>query len=97
MDGVARDVARLERALESMVTTHTDIVAVVARLEAVVDKEAKLLNRVLDGVDMLEKRVDALEQRAARYEGWRAGAIATVGGGSAFGLKALFDLLIGGG
>jgi chromosome segregation ATPase len=89
-------IERFDRVLETMSRTHVELTSAVARLEAVVAKEVAVMERVLDNVDRLERRIDALEQRAAKFDGWKAGAIATVGGGSAFGLKALFDFFGGG-
>lgn len=89
-------VDRFDRVLETMARTHADLTKAVARIEAVVERETTVMERVLDKVDTLERRIDQLEQRAAKMDGWKAGAIATVGGGSAFGIKALFDFFTGG-
>jgi len=88
-------VERLDRVLETMAQSQTDMVAAVARIEAVVEKETRVLDRVLDSLDKLESGVDELEKRAERFAGWKAGALAAAGGGTAFGIQRIIDLLQG--
>lgn len=89
------DVQRLDRVLETMAQAHTEMVAAVARIEAVVEKETRVLDRVLDSLDKLEARVDDLEKRAERFAGWKAGALAAAGGGTAFGLQRILEIFQG--
>lgn len=90
------DADRLARVLEAhgeMITTHS---VLLAKLEASVEREAAVLERMLDQWNSIERRIDALEQRSAKSDGWRSAMMAAAGGGTVLGGGRLIEIIFGG-
>lgn len=83
------DLDRVVRAMEEQQGELTLLRINLAKLQAVAERDVSALERSLDAVDDLEQRMDAVEQKLAK---WTAIAgLAGTGGG--FGLFKLLELL----
>lgn len=90
------DADRLARVLEAQGETLTTHRVLLAKIEANMEREAAMLERLLDKVDANDARIDELEKRQARSDGWRSAVAALAGGGTALGGGKLMQMFFGG-